>query len=188
MDSPWAAMERAATCMTHGGQLAGDLVHVGDHQQQALGRGEGGGQAAALQGSVERSGGAAFALHFDDFGNGSPDVGFAFGGPLIAELAHRGGRSNGIDSNNFVGLMRDVGGGFVAVDGHLNSSHEPVLQIIYKGGAKVAAALAETPFRDNATRLNPSQSFDYGETPLGCDLSHKWTIFCGSVTSGSWRA
>ncbi len=30
-------------------QFAGDLVHVGDHQQQALGRGEGRGQGSGLE-------------------------------------------------------------------------------------------------------------------------------------------
>ena len=47
-------------------QLAGDLVHVGDHQQQALGCGVGGGQRAALKGAVYRAGGAGFRLHFRD--------------------------------------------------------------------------------------------------------------------------
>ena len=57
------------------GQLAGDLVHVGDHQQQALRRGEGRGQGAGLQGAVDRAGGAAFGLHLDHLGHRAPDVG-----------------------------------------------------------------------------------------------------------------
>ena len=46
-------------------QLAGDLVHVGDHQQQALRGGERRRQRAALQRAVQRPGGAALALHLD---------------------------------------------------------------------------------------------------------------------------
>ena len=57
------------------GQLAGDLEHVGDHQQQALRGGEGGGQRAGLQGAVHCARGAAFGLHFDDQWDGAPQVG-----------------------------------------------------------------------------------------------------------------
>ena len=48
-----------------GGQFARDLVHVGDHQQQALRCGEGGGERTGLQRAVQRAGRAAFALHLD---------------------------------------------------------------------------------------------------------------------------
>ena len=37
MFSAWVATVRADTWKTVGQLLAGDLVHVGDHQQQALG-------------------------------------------------------------------------------------------------------------------------------------------------------
>ena len=45
------------------GQLTGDLVHVGDHQKQALRGREGGGQRATLERAMERPGGTALALH-----------------------------------------------------------------------------------------------------------------------------
>ena len=98
------------------GQLAGDLVHVGDHQQQALRRGEGGGQRPGLQRAVQRAGGAAFALHLDHRRHGAPDVGLLFGGPLVRPFAHGGGRRDRINGDDFVGLVGDVGGRFVAVD------------------------------------------------------------------------
>jgi hypothetical protein len=50
------------------GQLTGDLVHVGDHQQQALGRREGRAERASLEGAVHRPGRATLALHLDDRG------------------------------------------------------------------------------------------------------------------------
>ena len=56
-------------------QFAGDLVHVGDHQQQSLGGGEGRGERSGLQRAVDRSGGSAFALHFDDVGHAAPGLG-----------------------------------------------------------------------------------------------------------------
>ena len=63
IDSAWVAIERAATWKTVAGQLAGDLEHVGQHQQQALGRREGRRQRAGLQRAMHRAGGAALALH-----------------------------------------------------------------------------------------------------------------------------
>ena len=70
-------------------QLPGDLEHVRDHQQQALGGGERGGQRARLQRAVNRPGGAALALHLEDERHRPPNVRLALGGPLIRQLAHR---------------------------------------------------------------------------------------------------
>ena len=48
----------------HGGQqLTGDLVHIGDHQQQTLGGGVGGGQSTGSQRAVDGTGGAGLGLH-----------------------------------------------------------------------------------------------------------------------------
>ena len=57
-----------------GQQLAGDLVHVGDHQQQALGGGIGGGQSARGQRAVNGTGGAGLRLHLDHLHGGAEDV------------------------------------------------------------------------------------------------------------------
>ena len=57
------------------GQLTGDLEHVGDHQQEALGRGEGRGQGAGLESTVNGARGTALALHLDDRRHDPPDVG-----------------------------------------------------------------------------------------------------------------
>ena len=46
-----------------GQQLAGDLVHVRDHQQQALRRRVGGGQSAGAEGAVDGTGSAGLRLH-----------------------------------------------------------------------------------------------------------------------------
>ena len=75
IESACVASARAATWKTVGGQLAGDLVHVGDHQQQALRRREGRRQRAGLQRAVNGAGRAAFALHLDHRRDGAPDVG-----------------------------------------------------------------------------------------------------------------
>ncbi len=67
--------ERTGSDVKHGRrQLAGDLVHVRDHQQQALRGRERRRQRAALERAVERAGGPAFALHLDHRRHGAPDV------------------------------------------------------------------------------------------------------------------
>ena len=55
-------------------QLARDLEHVGQHEQQALGRGKRRRQRARLQRAVHRASGAALALHFLHDGDVSPDI------------------------------------------------------------------------------------------------------------------
>ena len=104
------------------GEFAGDLVHVGDHQQQTLRCREGGGERPRLQGSVQGAGGAAFALHLDDRRYGAPDVGLLLGRPLVGPFAHGGRRRNGINGDDFVGLVRYVRGRLVTVDSHLRAS------------------------------------------------------------------
>ncbi len=53
-------------------QFAGDLVHVGDHQQQSLRGRERGGQRPGLQGTMDGAGSAPFGLQFDDGGHRAP--------------------------------------------------------------------------------------------------------------------
>ncbi len=105
-------------CDVHheGRELSGDLVHIGDHQQQALRCGKGGRQRAGLQRAVYRAGRAALALHLDDFRNRTPEIPDALGRPCIGIFAHRRRRGDRINRDHFVGHVGDIGGGFVAVD------------------------------------------------------------------------
>ncbi len=70
------------------GQLAGDLEHVRDHQQQALRCGKGGAQRTCLQCTVNSTGGAAFRLHFNDFRDGAPDVLFSGSALGVGDFTH----------------------------------------------------------------------------------------------------
>ena len=98
-------------------QLAGDLVHVGDHEQQALRGREGRRQGAGLQRAMHRAGGAGLALHFHHLRHFAPQVGLAGGGPLVCQFRHgRGGRDR-IDRADFVDAIGGVGDGLVAVEG-----------------------------------------------------------------------
>ncbi len=56
------------------GQLARNLVEIGDHQEQALAGCKGRRQGAGLQGAVDRTGRTSLRLHLDDFGDDAPDV------------------------------------------------------------------------------------------------------------------
>ena len=98
-------------------KFARDLVHVGDHQQQALRRGEGRGQGSGLERAMDRSGGAAFALHFDHVGHGAPDVGHSFRRPLVRPFAHVRRRRDGINGDDFIEAVGDIRDGLVAVHG-----------------------------------------------------------------------
>ena len=55
-------------------QLTSDLVHIGDHQQQALGSGVGGGQGASGQRAVHGTGGTSFRLHLNQLYGLAEDV------------------------------------------------------------------------------------------------------------------
>jgi hypothetical protein len=134
-------------------QLAGDLVHIGQHQQQALGGGKGRRQRAGLQGTMDGPGGAALALHFDDARHRAPEIFLAARGPLIGPLAHGRGRGDGIDGDDFVEAVRHQGGGLVAIDdqgawrGH-DSLPESIKNSIPPFLAMRATGHTATPWRD----------------------------------------
>ena len=104
------------------GELPGDLVHVGDHEQQALRRRVGRAERAALQRAVHRPRGAALALHLDHRRDASPDVGTAGARPLVGELGHRRARGDRVDGAQLVEPVGDVDRRLVAVDGAAHAS------------------------------------------------------------------
>ena len=71
-----------------GEHFACDLIHIGDHQQQPLGGGIGGGQGAGLQGTVDRAGGAALGLHLHHLHRLAEQVLLPVGGPLVHMFRH----------------------------------------------------------------------------------------------------
>ena len=98
-----------------GEQFAGDFVHVGDHQEQALRGGEGGAHRADLQHPVQRPGGAGFRLHFDQPRHGAIDVGPARRRPLVAPFGHGRGGGDRVDGDGFGQTIGDGGRGLVSV-------------------------------------------------------------------------
>ncbi len=110
-----------------GQQLAGDLVHVGDHEQQTLGCGVGGGERTGGKRAVNGACGAGFGLHFHNLYSLAEDVDSRLaenvlvgGGPGVCDLSHGRGRCDGVDSGNFGERVRNVCGSGVAVHGYFS--------------------------------------------------------------------
>ena len=115
-----------------GRKLSRNLVHVRNHEQQALGRGERSRQRASLQRAVNSPGSTAFALHLHYVGHRSPDVLDSLRRPLVRPFAHVGRRGDGIDGNHFVNPVGDVCDRLVCIHGlelALHSHRPPLMQI-----------------------------------------------------------
>ena len=110
-----------------GDQLAGDLVHVGDHEQQALGGGEGGAQCTSAQRTVNGAGHTGLGLHLGDDRDGAPDVLLLGGGLGVRFRRHRRGRRDGIDGYDFTCGICDVRTCLVSVNSDHFSRHKIIL-------------------------------------------------------------
>ena len=96
-------------------QLARDLEHVGDHQEQALRRRERRGQCALLECPVERSGRARLGLHLHDVRDLAPQVRPARRRPVVTVFGHGGGRRDRVDRDHFADRVGDAGRRLVTV-------------------------------------------------------------------------
>ena len=84
-----------------GKELAAHGVHGGDHQHQALGGGESGGQRAGLQRAVAGACGAGLGLHLDHVHGGAEQILSALRGPFIHLFRHGGRRCDGVNGCDF---------------------------------------------------------------------------------------
>ena len=112
-----------------GEKLTGDLVHIRNHQQQALGRRIGGREGACVQASVYSAGSTGLCLHFLHFDSGAENVLSSGGGPLINIVSHRAGRGDRVNCGYFRECIGYVGGCIVAVHG-LKVTHNHTLLLI----------------------------------------------------------
>ena len=110
-----------------GQQLARDLVHVRDHQQQALRRRVGGGQRAGCQRAVHRTRGARLGLHLDDLDGRAENVLLTRGSPLVNAVCHGAGRGDRIDTRDLGKRIRHVCRSGVTVHGLHLSCHVYIL-------------------------------------------------------------
>ena len=118
----------AGADMEHAGQqLAGNLVHVGNHQQQALAGGVGGGEGTRLQRAVHSACGASLRLHLLHHHGLAEDVLTSRSSPFVDMLSHRRRGRNGVDGSHLGKHVRDVSRSFVAItsDQFLFFCHNP---------------------------------------------------------------
>ena len=109
----------------HAGELLSrDLVHIRDHQQQALRGRVGGRQRTGAQGAVHRAGSTGFGLHLDDLDLVAEDVLLAVCGPLVDQVGHRGGRRDGVNGRDFTESIAYVSRSIIAVHGFHFSCHK----------------------------------------------------------------
>ena len=104
-----------------GKQFAGDLVHVGDHQQQALRSSVGRSERARDERAVHSARSAGFGLHLVDMHSLAEQVQTAMRRPFVDVFSHRRGRRNGEDSRHIAKRIRNVADGGIAVNGHFCS-------------------------------------------------------------------
>ena len=107
-----------------GQQLAGDLVHIGDHQQQALRGRVGGGQRTGCQRTVDGTGSAGLRLHLAHLDGGAEDVLLTVGCPLVHIVCHGRRRGDGVDTRHFGKGVADIRSRVVTVHGLEFSYHK----------------------------------------------------------------
>ena len=93
-------------------EFTGNLVHVGDHQQQTLRRGERRCECACLKRAVDCPGGAALGLCISITGNRSPDV-LVLLLTIDQPIPPSANWSDRIDCDDFTQAMRHRGGCFI---------------------------------------------------------------------------
>ena len=96
-------------------QFTGNLVHIGNHQQETLRGGVGGGESASLQAAVDGTGCTGFGLHLNHFDGLAKDVLLTFSGPFIDILGHRRRRSDRINGGHFTEHVGNMGRSLVTI-------------------------------------------------------------------------
>ena len=117
-------------------QLAGHLVHVRDHQEQALRSGVGGGKSTSRQRTVNCTSSAGLRLHLRYAYFTAEKILSAGSSILIGLISHNGRRRDRIDRSNVGKRIRNMRGGVVAIHGlhfscHLTNSSFKDYQWIY---------------------------------------------------------
>ena len=108
----------------HAGELlGGDLVHVGDHEQQALRRGEGGGDGTGSERTVHGTGGTGLGLHLDDLDLVAKDVLETLGAPLVNGVGHGAGGGDGVDGSHIGERICNMRRSGIAIHGLFCSGH-----------------------------------------------------------------
>ena len=108
-----------------GQQFAGDLVHVGNHEQEALRGREGAGQRTAGKHAVHGAGRAGLGLHFPHEHFLAHEIESAAGGHLVHHFAHDGRGRDGVDGGRVGQGVGNMRGGVIAVHGFHLRHYDP---------------------------------------------------------------
>ena len=131
--------------MQHAGQtLAGDAVHGGDHQHQALGCGEAGGQGAGLQCAVAGAAGTGLGLHLHQAHRLAEDVLLSLGGPVVGVFGHGAGGRDRIDGCNLGEGIGHIRRRLVAVTDFQELAHIDSSSYFFCGGPTQTAVCLYT--------------------------------------------
>ena len=98
-------------------QLAGDLVHIRDHEEKTLRSSIGCGKSTSVQRTVNCTGCTGFGLHLLNLNGSTENVLDTLSGPLINIVCHRAGRCDWVDTSNFREGIRNICGSVVTVHG-----------------------------------------------------------------------
>ena len=96
-------------------QLACNLVHIGDHQQQTLRCSKRSGECTSLQRTMYCTGCTSLRLHFLDRNGLAKQVLTTLGSPLVHMLCHRRRRSDGVDGCYFGKHVAHMSGSGVTI-------------------------------------------------------------------------
>ena len=95
--------------------LCSNLVHVGDHEEQALGCGVGAREGARAKRAVNGACGAGLGLHLNDLHRSTKDILHALGGPLVDMVGHGARRRDWVDARHLRVGIRHPSRSLVAV-------------------------------------------------------------------------
>ena len=99
-------------------ELAGNLVHVRDHQQQTLRSRESGGERTCVQRTVNSTCGTCLRLHLLHENGLAEEVLATCGSPLVHVLCHRRRRRDRIDSSHLGEHVSYMRRSCVTIHGH----------------------------------------------------------------------
>ncbi len=97
-------------------ELASDLVHIRQHQQQSLRTGEAARLRTGLKRTMQSASSTGFGLHLNDSRHLAPNVSLPLRTPHVGQFSHRRRRGDRVDRTDITQPVSDGGGGLITVN------------------------------------------------------------------------